>query len=744
MVVVLPVCHKDKEAALRNLAWAKELDGGVSFPCLVSHEIGFDANDVISAAHGYFSSVQVHQYRPLSRKPLPWPQPQNWAWKQALIRVRKSFNEPWFWWEQDAIPLKAGWLKSLSDAYATSGKAFLGAMGDDNGGQVQKHLNGVAVYPPDVLTHGPSAMYSCNTIAFDVLGGWRVLQQASITPLIQHVWSWHDSGGRPSCTFRSDEDLEKVSKEAVLFHRCKDKTLIEMLCKTTQTTLATPKEKSQQRAYVCMGRHGDLVNLMPIFIRSACSSGMPTQLVTSNEFKPFVAESPWIESHAIMGNAGDLSKGISYARSEFKAFTVVQVFGDNKTQSKDTSNYNKDAWKMAGALKDFSDETLIPIFPERSPAREQRIIDSVTSGLSKRLMLVAISGGYSSPFKQHKLFQDQITKRWSNTFNIVDLCAIRAEKLIDFLGLMDVADVLIASDTVHLHLAAGSNVPTVALLSDRSSWSMTAPRCKVIWKGNYRDAIHRIANINNAIANTANNRFVRPQRKLIHVIEQHKEKLEESIRNTVARKSWYELYKKGVLCSVTKEPYVRDGRIVGDKRTTPFLKDVLKFGMDNARDEDVIFWTNSDTIISELVVETIWKSLDKTPLSTMRRVDHETRKPHPGRDLCAFDAKWLREHWNEIPDFLLGTPEFDNWMALAARRIQNRDSTARQLFDDWYPCDMPHGAISHIDHDPYAMTGPRRYTAPENIYNVKLLRDWCSKNQTGVRFQPNGHVDWSV
>lgn len=230
MVVVLPVCHKDKEMALRNLAWCKELDpAGVPFPCLVSHEIGFDANDVISATHGYFSAVQVSQYRPLSRRPLPWPQPQNWAWKQAVMRVRKMYKEPWLWWEQDAVPLRSGWLSTLADAYAKSGRVFLGAIGEDANGQVQKHLNGVAIYPPDVWSWGPSSMCSCNTIAFDVLGGWRVLNQSEVSPLIQHIWSWDATGSRPPCTFRNDEDYARISRDAVLFHRCRDSTLISWM-----------------------------------------------------------------------------------------------------------------------------------------------------------------------------------------------------------------------------------------------------------------------------------------------------------------------------------------------------------------------------------------------------------------------------------------------------------------------------------------------------------------------------------
>ena len=97
-----------------------------------------------------------------------------------------------------------------------------------------------------------------------------------------------------------------------------------------------------------------------------------------------------------------------------------------------------------------------------------------------------------------------------------------------------------------------------------------------------------------------------------------------------------------------------------------------------------------------------------------------------------------------IPDFLLGTPEFDNWMALYARRINGIDSTARQLAQDIYPADLPPGLITHIDHARFWEEKSKRYVSPENIYNLRLLRDWCRVHQPSVRFDANGQVDWSV
>lgn len=512
MVIVLPVCHKDKEAALRNLAWCKELDPkGVSFPCLVSFEVGFDASDVVSAAHTYFTAVQVNQYRPLSRAPLPWPQPQNWAWKQAVMRMKKGYRDPWLWWEQDAVPLKPGWLSSLAKAYSESGMPFLGAIGDDGNGQVQRHVNGVAIYPPDVLSYGPSAMYSCNTVAFDVLGGWRVLQQSAITPLIQHVWSWEMNGSRPPCTFRSKDDLERLDHNAVLFHRCRDSSLISMIKGSPEARLPTipqskpeeqeeiPKDTNEPDIWVLFGRNGDYINALPIFKLASERVGHPVKVAMMREFRNLYSGCSYVEPVPMDCKMGQYQLVKRDIITHYQHPRFIQPWADGRTISKRTLSFSVEPWLLAGIPEKYDDRSLRPLFDLRNKEREEKLISEHVKS-QKPLMLLAVQGGFTSPFVNFRKFQKPIMERWGEKFEILDLCTIQAAFIYDLLAFMERAAVLITADSCHLHLAAATEIPTICLLSDRGDWMMSVPRCNVLWKGNYPNALARMPEIHRVIS----------------------------------------------------------------------------------------------------------------------------------------------------------------------------------------------------------------------------------------------------
>ena len=223
MIVILPVCHKDAEAALRNLEWTRYLDGRISRHCVVSHDTSFDAGAVIESARSTFTQVTEHTYCP--PKNLIWPAPQNAAWQSAALHVFLRIRRPWLWWEQDAVPIRKGWLASLAEAYGACGKPFMGAL--STLGNVW-HLTGIAVYPPNIPQRQPDMMLAVKA-PFDAVGCAPVLAQSALTPLIQVnnqpggdlVWDWEDS-------------LSVLQPETVLFHRCKDDGLFRALQRRAQ------------------------------------------------------------------------------------------------------------------------------------------------------------------------------------------------------------------------------------------------------------------------------------------------------------------------------------------------------------------------------------------------------------------------------------------------------------------------------------------------------------------------------
>ncbi len=222
MLVVIPVCHKDEHLVLKNLDWVRELDGHVPAKVAIAYPERFCWKPVLDKAAPIFSHHKLIEYSEWAGDP-KWPHPQNWAW-QSVARYLSSQQEPWLWWEADSTPIKNGWLEAIQKEYEAGGKPFMGYVTDQNG--TDPHMAGVGVYPPDIAQYSVNAML-CRAAPFDVVLARDTLRETHrANHLIQHyVHENCDSTHFP--TSASVDEI--VQPGVVLFHRCKDGSLIDRL-----------------------------------------------------------------------------------------------------------------------------------------------------------------------------------------------------------------------------------------------------------------------------------------------------------------------------------------------------------------------------------------------------------------------------------------------------------------------------------------------------------------------------------
>lgn len=229
LIVVIPFCMKDAMLALRNLEWQAEL-GDKMTECVLTYDDGTSdswISQITTAAKKSYGIVRAFRY---SNPPAGyWPP--NWAFKKSAEHMMQTSEpHPWLWLEPDAIPLCPNWLKKMEDAYYETSKPFFAPQIPDLG-----HFNGTGIYPwntPNLIKHGINDPHT----AWDVSSKSEMLD-AGVTDcshLLQHAWTVHEGrphpywGGQPP-TFLSKEDLRMILPTAVIFHRCKDSTLIDRL-----------------------------------------------------------------------------------------------------------------------------------------------------------------------------------------------------------------------------------------------------------------------------------------------------------------------------------------------------------------------------------------------------------------------------------------------------------------------------------------------------------------------------------
>jgi len=221
-IVVLPVFKGDYRLAEENLTWLNRLGQPKTHDLLIWHESSVpDVSRFKQLAQASFASVQSVKY-----PNAPGP---NQTWILAA-RHLQSLNRAWLWWEPDAVPLKADWLSQLQARYDACGKSFMGPIVSAMG-----HVNGTAVYPANTPTVCPRTMQTQERFGFDTLMKDEMIHDChNCGDLIQHAWvggagplKANGSGEVP--TFPTKESLRRLSRSAVLFHRCKDASLIRQL-----------------------------------------------------------------------------------------------------------------------------------------------------------------------------------------------------------------------------------------------------------------------------------------------------------------------------------------------------------------------------------------------------------------------------------------------------------------------------------------------------------------------------------
>jgi hypothetical protein len=154
--------------------------------------------------------------------------------QRAAGHIETCFKPwPWLWCEPDCVPLKAGWLDALGNAACFSPKHYIGPISrQKQEGVPDVVMFATAIYPHNA--HTELQKFCDGKKAFDMAFSEYVVPRAQHTPLIQHVFGAPNDPPKFK-DVKLEEDgpnvgtLANISKEAVLFHRNKDGSLIDLL-----------------------------------------------------------------------------------------------------------------------------------------------------------------------------------------------------------------------------------------------------------------------------------------------------------------------------------------------------------------------------------------------------------------------------------------------------------------------------------------------------------------------------------
>jgi len=468
------------------------------------------------------------------------------------------------------------------------------------------------------------------------------------------------------------------------------------------------------KLYVHLGRNGDLLNLLPWWRRESMATGQPVKILTRPDYLPLLSGYPYVEAFTVDVPVGDSRAAFRHASTRFKGHQIIvsQVENNPNDARRLTPNYQMEAWRLAGALSEWGKWPLVIDHPASTQAEE-----------SKPTLLVA-PGGISSPFPASAQLMTDLHRAFGEVAHVIDITNHIFATPQHLVPILNSARCLVTVDTMHLHLSRACRVPVVALLQDKERWLGSLPPPACVAHFGYRDAAGDMAQVVRAVERVM--REFGP--RVIHVCD----RFGLTERHERAKASWVAAGLEGAPNACN---FGRSARNIGDPRALPYFKDVLSTGMCDARDDDVILWTNDDICVLPGLVPYLRRNVSLFGAVSMRR-----DATHMGRDLFAFTAGWLRRHWEELPDYIQGASDFDLGVAAMIRAKRGIVTCLENLSVDFYPCDAAERLYTHDEHPSEWNRTPDWALAPSVRHNRRLFRDWAERHCPEIRFHHDGLV----
>lgn len=252
LIAVIPYHAKDLESARNLLTWIKELGGCPGHSCILAADA-----TVPKEKRQEIKALARQSFENADTIPLAIPErgyAPNHMFMLTAQQIMFSYKLPWLWLEPDAVPIRSGWLSTLSEEYAGSPKRLLGGLVESNQpGLPAVHLTGVSIYPCDVfpLFDGFASIKSAN-VAWDMEAASATVPRAKNSQYMQHFWGTRElaptfvketAAGQPPNALT----LEFIKADVVLFHRNKDGTLIELLREQLKHETIAPVSETPKR-----------------------------------------------------------------------------------------------------------------------------------------------------------------------------------------------------------------------------------------------------------------------------------------------------------------------------------------------------------------------------------------------------------------------------------------------------------------------------------------------------------------
>lgn len=405
------------------------------------------------------------------------------------------------------------------------------------------------------------------------------------------------------------------------------------------------------RCYVQLAKSGDVLNILPMLKRDF-DSGHKPHILVHKDFASVCEGVGYAETHVWDGEVWDIVGATKHAESMGFETIVTQMFGKAREimehafkraglpEGQGATSWDQESYRLAGRHGEWLKDDPI-VFDRRDKEREQSLLSKIPKRIgrnaSKVKTILVAANGNTSPFPHRELLLELLRLKFIRGYHIIDLGAIKAERIYDLLALYEQAYCLVAIDTALLHLArAAPTLPVIALTNDQPSlWNGTGFRPQHAWYCRYSDFPKRAVEMLSAITG----------------LDRWKLK-EDRLHLWNAYDGEFHLKSPIIEFPICIGMCGRDSHnTIGDEKRIPYLKDCISMGLRKlATDDCLLMITRPDTRFKEAVLPD-----DNRPMFAYRLVVKDGAEAFaPVPDMFRATRAWWKAHLKEIPDLLLG------------------------------------------------------------------------------------------
>lgn len=255
MICVLPFCLSDAAEMLRLVKWIQLLGPCKNHDALIVTDAAVPVgkvNEVMSVAEQAFARVKaISNDKPVAG----WPNGSNSLFHTASKYIYQNDKAHWLWLESDAIPLKTGWLDTVQSELDSSPveTTYIGHIYEGTPPNPKQAMSGVAIYKWTCYLDFEDRILN-SSLAWDMDLAHVMVSQGRHTNLIHHLWG--EFGKPPVFAEKAVLGtevlcLEQIPKDAVIWHREKQGSLVRLLKKRLFPDLK-PETKIDVVFPVCM------------------------------------------------------------------------------------------------------------------------------------------------------------------------------------------------------------------------------------------------------------------------------------------------------------------------------------------------------------------------------------------------------------------------------------------------------------------------------------------------------------